>query len=368
MNTIYLDESGYSGSNYLDEQKPFFVVATIAEDPDEATEIKRRFFGSVKAEELKHSQLVRRHRSRKMVLDFLAYLATTPATSKVWLAEKVQAAWVKVVDYIIEPFLCAGGLNLYDQGGNLAMATMLRYSVPGFTTVPYAEALLGRSIAFIKTGASSERDALIELLERGKREHTAAEAQETLDYLLLPLRLVPPDELQPPRDAADMAFAAALQLMGWWRTDISAPIRLIHDATANMARRKMVWDAITDVSMPPHRSVAASGMVVTYPIAVEETVFEKSENCDGLQLADVLAGAIGCTSDVRLSGERGDYARAILDLIAGFALHALVPVQDITPQGMGTVGLDGNEHLDYLTEQHMAGRIPIRQRHERQKG
>jgi len=308
VRTIYLDESGYSGSNYLDE-KPLFVVASLAIEPDEATALKSRFFGGVKANELKHSQLVRRPRQRAMVLDFLAHLSTVPNTSKTWLVDKEYAAWLKVVDHIIEPLLHAGGLNVYREGGNLAMATMLGHCIPAFTNMAYSHTLLERAITFIKTSTEPNRAALIEWLELGKVEFPSSEVTETLDYVLLPLRVLPPDALKPPLGAADMAFGAALHLMAWWRTDVPESIRLIHDATANMARQKEVWDAITDQSLPEHRSAAASGMVLTYPIAVQETTFDSSEEHDGLQLADVLAGALGCSLEARVAGERGDYVR-----------------------------------------------------------
>ena len=125
MRTIYLDESGYSGSNFFDTQKPLFVVASLAIEPDEANALKQQYFGSVSARELKHSSLVRRARQRQMVLDFLSHLAARPDDSKVWLIDKVYAAWLKVVDHIVEPFVHVQGGNLYRDGAHLAMAAML---------------------------------------------------------------------------------------------------------------------------------------------------------------------------------------------------------------------------------------------------
>ncbi len=123
MRTIYLDESGHGGSNFLDSQKPLFVVASQCIEPDEASDLKQRFFGSVSGGELKHSRLVRRPRQREMILAFLSHVAARPDIAKVWLIDKGYAAWLKVVDHVVEPFVHAQGGNLYDRGANLAMTT-----------------------------------------------------------------------------------------------------------------------------------------------------------------------------------------------------------------------------------------------------
>lgn len=371
MRTIFLDESGYTGSDYLDKHKLLFVVASLAIEPDVAHELKQRYFGNVGSAELKHSQLMRRPNQRTMVLDFLAHLATVPHTSKIWLADKRFAAWLKVVDHIIEPFLYNQGHNLYQNGANVAMATMLLGCVPAFTSDDYTLTLLERAIGFIKTGNAENRASLVEWLERGKAAFGSSDTREVLDYMLVPLQVLRSAEYAvPPQGAADMAFGAALQLMGWWRTDIREPIHLVHDATANMARQKEIWDAITAGSLPPARSFrASSGMVLTFPIGVEKTTFARSQDHDGLQLADVLAGAIGCSFDRRLGGERADYANAVLEHIGigKFAVHAVIPPADISPKGMGTANLDGNEPLDYLTMQAINGRIPRPRKHTPQR-
>ena len=41
MQTIYFDESGFTGANLLHEEQPTFVYASVALDPSDATELQQ---------------------------------------------------------------------------------------------------------------------------------------------------------------------------------------------------------------------------------------------------------------------------------------------------------------------------------------
>ena len=61
MQTIFLDESGYTGEHLLDTDQPIFALASHHISERSCEELKRRFFGRVQARELKYSQLRRVH-------------------------------------------------------------------------------------------------------------------------------------------------------------------------------------------------------------------------------------------------------------------------------------------------------------------
>jgi hypothetical protein len=356
--TIYIDESGYSGSKFVDDEKPLFVVASLDLEVEEAEKLKREFFAAVVAPELKHSRMIGSKAQRAMVLAFLSEVSARARIAKVWAAEKRYAAWLKIVDHIVEPYLQKNGQNIYRDGGHLAFASMLYYGLPACTSTKYSDDLLTKALRLLKSGADDDRRGLQQHIADGYAHYSAAD--EFLPFVDAPVRSLPIDHFeQVPSDATDLAFVAALHLMGWWRTETTDEIHVVHDATANMSRRKDIWDALTDRDLAPYRPPSGgSGMVVTYPIAVASTSFASSEGHAGLQLADVLAGALGCIPDIRLGGERAEYAKGVLERISGLAIHPIMPSSDITPEAMGTLGRDANKSLDYLTEQYILRNIP----------
>lgn len=60
MNTVFLDESGYTGTSLLDPEQPIFALVSHNYSEAESQEIKGRFFSAIKADELKAGQLMRR--------------------------------------------------------------------------------------------------------------------------------------------------------------------------------------------------------------------------------------------------------------------------------------------------------------------
>lgn len=366
MRTIFIDESGYSGSKFVDDDKPLFVVASLGIEPDEAERMRAEFFSSVNATELKHSKLVGRPNQRQMVLDFLTALSSKPEVAKVWLAEKRFAGWLKVIDHLTEPAMERFGVDAYRDGSNLAFASVLYKCLPAFMSPACTDEVLAALISALTRTTTEERDQVIALLKTRIQEHP--HARDLLNSVALgPLMMLPPSYFDSmPPGASDMAFGAVLQLLGWWRSDSDEPFRVIHDATANVVRRKEVLDALVGSEIDPHVQRSASGMVVTFPIGAT-TVFEKSDGHTGLQLADVLAGALSCAFDVRRGGDRGKYAEQVLQRIEHLHLHALCPSDEPSPEAMGTKGLSMNTALDHLSKQFESGKVPMPRRHGKAK-
>lgn len=57
MTTIFLNESGYTGPDFLHPSQPIFTLATLNLDEPTSIDLKRDFFGTIKAKELKHSAM-----------------------------------------------------------------------------------------------------------------------------------------------------------------------------------------------------------------------------------------------------------------------------------------------------------------------
>jgi hypothetical protein len=110
---LFLDETGYSGPNLLDDQQPLFTLATLGLDEVECKRLKQQHFGRAKMSELKHSTLARRPSGQRMVLAFLDDLLSRKGAFRFYMVHKRFALTRKFVDHVIEPAFDARGLNLY---------------------------------------------------------------------------------------------------------------------------------------------------------------------------------------------------------------------------------------------------------------
>jgi hypothetical protein len=124
IQTIYCDESGFTGTRLSDKEQPHFVYASIAIPPDRAGEIvqKTRERFRIEGQELKGNSLVKFARGRKAI-SFL--LDTCLKHSQSVIVNKQYALACKLYEYIFEPVLKNKGILFYRLGFNRFIANLL---------------------------------------------------------------------------------------------------------------------------------------------------------------------------------------------------------------------------------------------------
>jgi hypothetical protein len=347
MTTIFIDECGFSGEDLTNEDQPVFTLASLNLDEQACREIKQHFFGDVRAKELKHSRLSRYPRQQQMVVNFMNYLKDNQDITKIGVAHKRFALVCKLVDLIVEPVTYEDGIDLYAKGANIALSHLFFYTMPAFGSPFFFSDLLTRFQEMIRSRSMEAYYAFFDLVFQ---EYKQKELNELLGYLRPAHYRIGPQILEDiPENSLDIAFSHALLLMAMWRREISGPIILIHDASSNMRKEKHIWDALVDPSLPPV-TVGYDRRRMTFPIAVDETHFERSEHWVGLQLTDVIAGAT--TRAVRwLTGDQGaedSYSRMLASIINEIPVLPIWPRFEFTPQELGTTGENAGDPVEYM--------------------
>jgi hypothetical protein len=347
VKTIFLDECGYTGEDLADPAQPTFAVATHGIPEARCIELKREFFNHVQAPELKHMKLQGRARNEPAIIAFLRYALGANSEVRFGIMHKPFALVMKMVDMLTEEMMYRDGLDLYERGGHIALSRLIFYTLqaegPGFlnnVTRLFQKALRTRTPA-----ALQEFDDFI------SRPHPIQMVEESLDYLRLPLRRLPREHLLKfPPNALDLSMTTGLQCMYAWKRAGVGEMKVIHDASSNMAKRKAFWDAILSPNAPP-AFVGNADDAVMFPIGVKETVFANSKDHVGLQLADVIVGASARWTKWLANGRPdGDQYAKHLDTIFADALECVAcflwPIRDVSPIEGESGGVNP---LDYIT-------------------
>jgi hypothetical protein len=124
IETIYCDESGFTGTNLSDKEQPLFVYASIALSPQRADELVTQVIRDfrLQATELKGSKLVKSERGRK-ALSFLLEECVTVSQSVVY--NKKYALACKLFEYIMEPALSEKNWIFYNLKFHKFVSTLL---------------------------------------------------------------------------------------------------------------------------------------------------------------------------------------------------------------------------------------------------
>ena len=92
---------------------------------------------------------------------------------------------------------------------------------------------------------------------------------------------------------------------------------------------------------------------MTFPIRIEKTCFESSDAWAGLQLADILAGAMTRCMKWIMSGKapNDDYARKLADIMPNaFGGHTLLPSAQFSPEELGTTAPDSADAIQHFVK------------------
>ncbi len=346
---IFLDETGYTGEDLANKDQPVFVLASHNFSEEESQELKNRFFSRVRADELKHSSLAKRPAQGEMVVDFLQYVADYQDRVKLFVAYKPFALVAKLVDSIIEPVFYNAGIDLYNQGHNLALTNLYFYCIPAFSDEYYFYELLSCFQNLYRFRTHEAYDTFFEFVFT---DTPSKELNEMLAWLRLGHDILGYKKLIEviPNNYLDIAFTMSLKLMSNWRLETDDPIHLKYDESSNMAKRKMIWDALVDPDLDPV-VVGYDRRTLKMPIAINETVFDSSRNWAGLQIADVLAGATARFAHWYSIDERDpadDYGNK-LSLMTDWTFSGTIfPEEKFTPEELGTIGENFADPVAYL--------------------
>ena len=128
VQTIFCDESGFTGNNLTDESQPTFVYAAIAITDLEAAEIVSSSMKqmAVSSIELKASTLLRTARGRRVIADVMQRLISK---SVVQVVDKRFALSCKFFEYVFEPALSSNSGFFYAKNFHNFVANLLYVSL-----------------------------------------------------------------------------------------------------------------------------------------------------------------------------------------------------------------------------------------------
>jgi hypothetical protein len=354
MLTFYIDETGFTGEDLLAADQPVFATASNDFSAAEAEKIAAGVFGGVEMRELKYKNLGRRENHRQRVLEFIRVLAADPLRAGTWSAHKEYGMTTMIVEWWIEPHAYRDGVNLYENGGNHALANLLFVCLEGFWSREFRKQLLLR---FQRMFRARTKERFVECWEFVERAYTKANKRQAdiLVYLLPQFRALGMRHVAGmPARALDLGLTCLVSTASWWRSRHEGPFEVVHDNSSNMAKQKQMWDDFSSPALSPARFENPAHPLI-FPLNVTSTRFADSAAQMQIQLCDILAGATGERLRALAVGAETEFSAALQE--AG--LHKLMigtmwPSTDVTAEALERKGWDGNFALNHITEVLMA--------------
>jgi hypothetical protein len=349
--TIYIDECGYTGEDLFNPEQPVFCLASTCLSDSECTDLLAAHMGGVKAGELKHSSMARNVRHQKRIVGLLREIAQRNSASvKFAIAHKRFTLLTKIVDLIVEPLAYEDGIDFYDKGFNIAYSNLLYHIIPSLAGDEFF-------LEMIHNFQKMMRDRTPEAYERFfrlffDRDLPRVVAENTIFIKGSHIRHGMAAILSIPQDALDIAFAEAFNLVAGWAEETEGELVIIHDQSSNMARSKHLWDRVVNPDVPA-RVVGKDRRLMRFPLRVARTELANSKEHSGLQIVDILAGAMTRCLKWFISGRdpTEEYAAELATFLPeAFGGHMLWPSLKVTPEELGTTGPNADDAIEHFVK------------------
>lgn len=304
--TVYLDESGFTGNNLLDEAQPIFIVSAVAISVEEATklvaEVSKEF--SLTAKEIKGSKLCGFARGRQAILKLLELLK---GRYRFIAMNKRYAAACKVFEYLVEPTISDCSWFFYQKRFHYFVADAVYYQ----TKSDYKEILTGLATAIRERNP----EKMYEALDGNTGPAGKVTVLDLLKELAVNNRELIVDEfktlqgLDQARWVMDLSSTALFSLLCTWAEE-GRPLDVHCDESKPLASAAPSFSA----------RIGAKSEVIEMPFGDKRRLFslekeialERSDAVPGLQLADAVASAAAAV----LNNPKSDFGKkagALLD-------------------------------------------------------
>lgn len=350
--TVFVDESGFTGEDLLATDQPIFVLSSNNFTSNEAEAMIDAAFGGVDFRELKHSRLIRSPKHRDRIVELVRIAARDPTRVSTWIAHKEFALVTLIVDWWLEPLYHREGFNLYKDGANLAMANMIFVCLEGFWSKGFRRTFLTHFQHMLRS-RTQHRFAECEKFVLKQANKVDTDRQEILHYFAPSFDFLGfPHVQELPKRVLDLALPGLVFIGHSWRERFNGSWEVVHDNSSNMGRQKWMWDTLSSPQISPAQFNFAK-TVQSFPMNVSTTRFGNSTEHKQLQICDILAGA---TSSFLRSFLGQAPNRNYCDRLSEAGIENLIvgniwPSKKVTPSELGTVGVDANVAIEWISKQ-----------------
>lgn len=347
---IAFDESGNTGQDLLNPGQPIFSLASVylsATETEEAVGILSAHTG----QELKFSNLIRSAAGRRRVLSFLQSPCANSDKVKAYVVHKRYMIVGKIVDLLIEPLAHRDGLNLYEQGCNIAMTNLYYTCLPTVCGEDEFNDFLGKFVEMIRRKDECSITAFYQSCQRMYRSAKLPEFKKDLVVIHKSIEII--DEILQASDASqlDPSVTSFVEHCATWGSSLGRDFDVIYDESKPI-RQKQTLLSLLMAKDEPEVQVGYDYRKMVLPLKATGIKFGDSKEVKQLQVADVVAGATAYWARGFTGGIADkDFCEKLESLgIRSLVTGCLWPSADVTPKELGTEEVGGVDLIGFMTQ------------------
>lgn len=338
LKTIYIDESGNTGSNLLDKDQPVFATASCDFSLAEAEYLLSHLSISA-ATEAHFKRLRKSPAGRNAIIKLLTDELINTKHIKIHAMHKEFMALTKIVDTLIEFYYNAHGYDFYKNGQNISCSNMLWYCLPTFCDTEQVRAMYAAFIAMVRAASPATISAFYYEVNQLKNSNKHARFNRDIDLILATQAIAMSVLKHVDKFALDPSIPSLFIHCAQWGDDYPAGFAVKHDDSNTLEQQQHMVTQFMDWT----KSEVVAGYdrrKFTLPLKAKTLDFVCSKQVKQIQVMDIVASSLGCWASSIATNNTSDAFFQQLDTV-GFdnwlGSNKIWPQPIVDPQELGTV-------------------------------
>lgn len=336
--TIYIDESGNTGSNLLDKQQPVFATASC-DFTDEETSYLLEKLSFSNAEEAHFKRLRKTHAGENAIIELLSDELISMERVKVHIIHKEFMVLTKIIDILVEHHLFMWNYDLYKNGQNIALSNMLWYCLPCFCDVNQVHVMYAAFVNMMRTKEDAAIGRFYDEVLRLKETSRNEEFNHSLDLILATHDTVHLAIASLDKFSIDPSIPSLFIHCDQWGEVYSDGFVVNHDDSNTLEQQQHMVTQFMDWSKE-EVTAGYDRRKFVLPLKSKKLDFVCSKEVKQIQVADILASGLAYWAGKIVSGDTNDSLFRKLENIGFDELikhNNIWPEPRVTPQDLGTV-------------------------------
>ena len=346
--TIYLDESGNTGSNLLDTNQPVFTLASCMFSNEESQKLLE-LVDSKSPHEAHFKNLRRRKSGQDGIVRLMSNKLVDLKNVKISIFLKEFMITAKIVDILIEHVMHLKGEDLYLNGRNIALSNMLYYCLPTFFDSDLVQSMYQCFVIMIREQDQESIDNFYQSVENVRKSSSDDKYNGNVD-LILDTKIFVYDALKNiDKSCLDPSIPSLFSHCVLWGEAYPKGFHIIHDDSHSIEKQRLLFAQFMDWTQA-EVELGYDRRKYKLPLKGKSFKFASSDQHSQLQVSDIIASSFSYWAAGVSRGEEEDYLflelnKLNLDRFIGH--NKIWPTKDVTPEDLGTVHDGGVNAANY---------------------
>lgn len=350
--TIFLDESGNTGSNLVDPEQRVFALASCMFSETESKQLLA-LIDSKSPNEVHFKDLKRRKAGQDGIIRLMSSELLNARKVNIDIFLKEFMVTTKIVDILVEHMMHLVGEDLYINGRNIALSNMLYYCLPSFCDPDLVRTMYKSFVLMIRDQSDETIEKFYNSLELVKGSSSSDDFKASIDLILATKRCVH-DALEGlDKTSLDPSIPALFSHCVKWGKAYPLGFNIIHDDSHSIEKQKLLFAQFMDWTQD-EIEYGYDRRKFNLPLKGKSLKFASSKDYPQIQVADIIASSFSYWASGVSRGETDDYLFLELNKLDldRFVRHSKIwPTMDVTPEELGTVhdgGLNAANFIPYF--------------------